>query len=265
MDIFNYGLRPVLFDGLLAGGRCATGFISQSLTEFETEFNGVFGKTAVLLLFTLTTLNLTAQRDRPLEVTLLDGHKVSIYERHTFDGPDAGRMYAPFNLRVAEGRSGDKEFSFLAYRQDSTSAILGGILHFLLTWGPTADQAKELEDLVRMRTDSSQYVAGSLPVERDTSAEGLEIGPADHPLAQLLLRGLNSVPSPPINAGGKMAASFSFSAEDARMMADVLPDKEAWKEVYLRIHLKPFFGAYRPAPPTQFILTKSFASCLESL
>lgn len=222
-------------------------------------------KVLLFLLMLLIAFGLTAQRDRPLKVTLLDGHQVTLYERHTLDGSDLGRMYAPFNLRVAESRSGDKEFSFLAYRQDSTSAILGGILHFLLTWGPTNDQAEELQDLVRMRTDSSQYVAGSLLLERDTSAKGLEIGPADHPLAQLLLRGLNSVPSPPVNAGGKMAASFSFSAEDAQLMADLLPDKKAWEEVYLCIHLKTFSGAYRPAPPSHFILTKSFASCLESL
>jgi hypothetical protein len=222
-------------------------------------------KTLPLVLLLLTVFDLNGQRNRPLEVTLLDGHKVSLYQQHTLNGPDRRQVYAPFNLRVSEGRSGDKEFSFLAYRQDSTSAILGGILHFLLTWGPTNDQERELKDLVRMRTDSSQYVAGSLPLERDTSAKGLEIGPADHPLAQLLLRGLNSVPSPPVNAGGKMAASFSFSAEDAQLMADLMPDKEAWKEVYLRIHLKTFSGAYRPAPPTHFSLTKSFASCLESL
>ncbi len=221
--------------------------------------------TLFVFLITLVVADLFGQPDRPLEVTLLDGHKVQLYERHTLDGPDAGRAYAPFNLRVAESRSGDKEFSFLAYRQDSTSAILGGILHFLLTWGPTKDQQKELEDLVRMRTDSSQYIAGNISLKRDTSVKGLEIGPADHPLAQLLLRGLNSEPSPPITAGGKMAASFSFSAEDAQMMADVLPDKEAWKEVYLRIRLQPDFGAYHPTPPTHFTITKSFASCLESL
>ncbi|TXF90279.1 hypothetical protein FUA23_07100 [Neolewinella aurantiaca] len=222
-------------------------------------------KTLPLTLLLLAALHLSGQRDRPLEVTLLDGNKVSLYERYTLDGPDKGRMYAPFNLRVAEARSGDKEFSFLAYRQDSTSEILGGILHFLLTWGPTDSQERELKDLVRMRTDSSQYVAGSLPLERDTVAKGLEIGPPDHPLAQLLLRGLNSKPSPPVNAGGKMAASFSFSAADAKLLAELLPDKEAWQEVYLRIHLKTFAGAYRPVPPTRFSLTKSFSSCLESL
>lgn len=256
---------------LPSADRCAVGISSQSYMEVYTELHRVaritarVGRGVICTVLLFVAISLTAQRDRPLEVTLLDGHKVSLYERHTLDGTAPGRMYAPFNLRVAEGRSGDKEFSFLAYRQDSSSAILGGILHFLLTWGPTDDQEGELKDLVRMRTDSSQYVAGNLPVERDTSAEGLEIGPADHPLAQLLLRGLNSVPLPPINAGGKMAASFSFSAEDARRMAELLPDREAWKEVYLRIHLKPFSGAYRPAPPTQFTLTKSFASCLESL
>ncbi len=173
-------------------------------------------------------------------------------------------VYAPFNLRLSE-REGEKEFAFLAYRPDSTEEIIGGLLHFLLTWGPTPDQRRELESLLWMRTDSSRYVAGSLLLENDPAAPDLDIGPPDHQLARLLVRSLNSVASPPVNPGGKMAASFSFSAEDARTLAEALGDAKAWKDVYVRIRLRTMGKGYLPLPPTEFTLTTMFSQCLESL
>ena len=225
----------------------------------------VFLRTVLFLLLLSFTAAAQGQPAPPLNVTLLDGQEVSLFARDLPDSPETAWHYAPFGLRLATNRSGHPEFSFLAYRQDSTSAILGGILHFLLTWGPTPDQAAELRDLLWMRTDTSQYVAGSLPLQRDTTVEGLEIGPPDHPLAQLLVRGLNAVPPPPLMPGGKMAASFSFTAEDARRLAEVLNTPEAWEDVFLRVHLRTHFGRFRPAPPERFTLTQSFNSCLESL
>jgi len=52
----------------------------------------------LIALFFFAVTSLFGQRDRPLEVTLLDGHKVCLYERHTLDGPDAGRMYRKSSL-----------------------------------------------------------------------------------------------------------------------------------------------------------------------
>ena len=145
---------------------------------------------------------LDCQGDAGLSVRLLDGSEVHLYRQRLLDGPSNAHVYAPFNLRFSE-QGGQQEVTFLAYRPDSIAAISGGILHFLLTWGPTPDQRRELEALLWMRTDSSQYVAGSLLLENDPAAPQLEIGPSDHPLALLLNRSLNSVAYPPVNPGGE--------------------------------------------------------------
>lgn len=221
-------------------------------------------KTLLLVLILPLFSGLTAQPRPPLRVTLVDGHEVGLYRQANLNGITGNYLHTPFNLRLAE-RDGEPEFTFLAYREDSTTAIIGGILHFLLTWGPTDAQGRELRSLLRMRTDTSNQLMGSLMLVPDTSEAELEIGPPDHPLAQLLMRSLNSVAMPPTSPGGKMAASFHFSAEDAQLVAETISSPEDWKEVYLRIHLKTFGRGYQPLPPASFTLTKSFAACLESL
>ncbi len=207
---------------------------------------------------------LPAQRGSDaLRVRLLDGADVHLYQQRQLDGPPTAYAYEPFNLRLSE-HNGQGECSFLSYRPDSTEAISGGILHFLLTWGPTPAQRRELESLLWMRTDSSYYLAGSLLLENDPAAPQLEIGPPDHKLALLLKRSLNSVAFPPVNPGGKMAASFSFSPEDAQTMTEVLHDPKAWKGVYLGIRLKTMGRNYAPLPPSTFTLTTNFPPCLDS-
>lgn len=223
-------------------------------------------KNYLIIFLFLSATTVVAQSATPLKVTLLDGSKVHLYgpTRSVGGQYQKSLRYAPFNLRLSS-RDGHQEFSFLAYREDSTSAIMGGILHFLLTWGPTKEQTRELQDLIVMRRDTLHTLGGSLPMEHDTTQLGLEIGPPDHPLAQLLNRGLSSKSLPPIRPGAKMAASFSFTAEDARELSDLLPDIDAWQEVMLCIKLKPSNSLLYPVPDGPFFLTTSFASCLESL
>lgn len=222
-------------------------------------------KNFIFTFLLLAATTVLAQTGTPLRVTLLDGSEVQLYGPVRSLSSQNTRVlrYAPFNLRLSS-QGGHREFSFLAYREDSTTAIMGGILHFLLTWGPTTDQVRELQDLVIMRTDSLYVLGGSLPLEHDTTQLTLEIGPPEHPLAQLLNRGLSSKSLPPLRPGAKMAASFSFSAEDARRLVELLPDIAAWREVLLYIRLKPSTGMLHPSHPQSFLLTTSFASCLES-
>lgn len=199
-----------------------------------------------------------------MQLRLTDGTEVSLHHRMRLGAPDGSLHYAPFNLRLAE-RQGEKQFSFLAYRQDSTAEIMGGILHFLLTWGPTAEQRSELDGLIQARSDSSYRLGDNVPVQPLAEAPELEIGPADDSLAQLLRRGINGRSLPPLNAGQKMATSFSFSGEDARLLAEKITDPTAWETVWLRIRLAPDGAAFAPALPPVFVLTKNFAECLQSL
>lgn len=217
-----------------------------------------------MVLIFVAGAELSAQHAEELRLELSDGSSVVLYERADGNGTNTAYAYAPFNPRFSEV-NGENEFSFLAYRENDDAPIEGGIMHFLLTWGPTYAQSREIEQLIRERGDSTDYLAGSLPVERYVGAPGFEIGPPDHPLAQLLLRGFNQHPDPPFRAGAKMAASFQFTARDAVTLSELLPDTEAWREVYIRFRFKTSPGRYRPIPPEKFTITKSFASCLDSL
>ena len=216
-----------------------------------------------ILLAGALQLPVNAQKAAPIRLSLLDGEDVFLYERYPRDQGRTLMLYAPFNLRIAE-RDGDPQFTFLAYRRDDADEIQGGILHLLLTWGPTKDQERELSKQLQMRTDSTHLVAGALSMDPHPHYPGLEIGPEDHPLAQALRRSMNAHGIPPLSPGSKMAASFHLSAEDARAVADALDQPRKWGPVYLRVHLQTFGRNYYPQPPAYFTLTQRIAACIPS-
>ena len=165
-----------------------------------------------------------------VRLRLRDGTPVTLIRGVEDEGASRAYRYLPANLTIARRRDGVPEFSFLAYREDSTGPIVGGIMHLLLRWGLTEDQEAELQRALRSQIDSLGTVVGAAPVrarEEDPSWEITSKGT----IGAILNRSIASSGHVPTAPESKLAISFRFDAPDAVKMSEALRGKRgAWGE-----------------------------------
>ncbi len=68
--------------------------------------------------------------------------------------------YLPANLRLARGPDSTPQFLFLKYTTDS-GGVQGGLLHFLMEWGLTQDQQRELGQLLVRAKPGAQLLGAA--------------------------------------------------------------------------------------------------------
>jgi len=88
----------------------------------------------------------------------------------------------------------------------------GAILHFLLTWGLSQQQEKELSLLLKAQQGDSVLLAG--PVMVDAAADSFIIT-GNNRIVTLLNNAMTQSSHIPLFPGSKLAASFRFRGEDA--------------------------------------------------
>src|SRR5262245_1620971 len=164
-----------------------------------------------------------------IRLQLPDGTPVTVVRGDGAEEAHAYR-YLPANLTLARTRDGRPEFSFLAYREDSTGPILGGIMHVLLRWGLSEKQEGELQRVLRSQVDSLGSVVGAAPVQPRGEERSWEIT-SKGAVGSILNRSVAASGNVPTAPESKLAISFRFDAKDAVKMSEALRSKRgAWGE-----------------------------------
>ncbi len=173
----------------------------------------------------------------------------------------------PTNLRVSYKETSTPEFLFMAWKNEGSTQIDGGILHWLLTWGLIKNEEKFVRDFLIAKVDSNAVLKGVLTFTAPSKYQFLG---KNTELIALLQRSLSSGGIIPSEPSGKSASSFRFSAEDARTIEKLIhtPEKAdgVWIEMplffpdgqemcRLRLPLKSIFQAGAKCP-TCLILPK---------
>jgi hypothetical protein len=160
----------------------------------------------ILLLIAVGGYSQNLIDDSRTDIVLSDGTPVTLFKAHSFEEPSSLYYYLPVNLHVAS-RDGNPEISLLLFDEQGDR---GAILHFLLTWGLSDRQEKEISDILSMKTDDTVFIAGPLLVEAAPVSFRIT---GDDPLVEIMNEGLTQNSHAPIIPGMKLAASFRFSGE----------------------------------------------------
>ena len=171
----------------------------------------------------ITTLVIDAKN--PFEVEL-----VSMFNMET---NRTEYYYLPVNLRVAINQNNLPELLFMSWDTDPQKSEPQGILHWILTWGLTAHQEKEIQDLLIKQSDSLAILMGSLSVR--TLSQDYKITGANDSMIQLLSKNITSGASIPTNAGSKSATAFKFSGNDALTLISSFKNADKWKQIYIEM------------------------------
>ena len=194
----------------------------------------------LLCLFFLSTHVLQAQveqqKDGSYKATLSDGMgtEVLVFAAKPNDRGKLPFYYLPTNLRVSV-QDTTPEFSFMPFGEGEE--ISGGLMHCLLKWGLGRTELKELRHLLRTQVDSNAVLYGSVTVEQFDEGPDFELS-SNTELGEILNKSLTNKSQVPLNAGGKLALSFLFSAKDAQTIAEQINDPEKLKEESICIYLK---------------------------
>lgn len=130
--------------------------------------------------------------------------------------------YLPINLRLSVNKQGTPEVSFLTWKNDDESEIIGGIFHFLIVWGLAFTQEEELQRQIQA-SDSLGVLMGPITVE---TFEEYVLIEGKNELTTYLNNNNNRKTSIATTPGAKMAMSFSFDESEINEVLQVINDTE---------------------------------------
>jgi len=148
------------------------------------------------------------QEDSRVVVKTADKTEAILYS--TADCPQC-YYYLPVALRLSKKPGGIPEVSLVTWQNESGAEISGGIFHFLVEWGLTRGNEREIREFLRLTHDSSAVVMG--PAAVTAVAEG-NIIVGDDNFSQMLRKCLQSGSASTATPGAKMAFSFRFTEKE---------------------------------------------------
>jgi hypothetical protein len=121
---------------------------------------------------------------------------------------------------------------FMAWKNEGSTKIDGGILHWLLTWGLSKNEEKYVRSFLISQVDSSAVLMGvvtaDVPLKYQFQGKNSE-------LIALLQRSISSGGNIPTESGGKSATSFRFSADDASIIEQYILHPEKVEGVFVEM------------------------------
>lgn len=174
---------------------------------------------AACLLWTAAPIDAMVLDDESrIDVVLGDGTSVVLYAEAGRNGRRAPRWYyLPTGLRLAARPDGAPEFLFLKYTTEDGALPGGGLLHFLVEWGLTAEQEREVERLLQDR-EPEAHLAGAAPLEPVDEAGAFRVVSAtlgDDGLTPVVA----TSGAAPLVPGGRAAVASRLTAEGAQLLA----------------------------------------------
>ncbi len=117
----------------------------------------VFASVLILLLSTVLTVEgQILDYQNKVTIPLNDGTTVTLYGKAQSMNDDftGEYYYLPANLRLSKKTDGTPEFLFLKYTTEERAdagGVQGALMHFLMEWGLTPDQEKELQTKLALK------------------------------------------------------------------------------------------------------------------
>ena len=169
-------------------------------------------------LFARPVCAVVLDNENRLTIALRDGTQVTLLgEASSTAQPSRNYYYLPVNLRLGKRPDGVPEFLFVKYTTEAGPAgVNGAVMHFLMEWGLTPDQQKEVADALKA-IDPTAQLMGAVPMEPEGSSGSFQIVSAT--LTDDKLGSIVSSGKAPLVAGGKAAAGAKLSKEGAQLMA----------------------------------------------
>ncbi|TVZ14877.1 hypothetical protein [Maribacter sp. MAR_2009_72] len=175
----------------------------------------------VLLLSTHALISQNLYADAYEDITLSDGLDIRVHKKWGLTNDDNQYYYLPVNLQFSTTKDKEPEFSFLEYKEGEITA--GAIMHFLISWGLTKNQLNEAqESLVAIKGEDARLMGAVIPAVVDGD-NGFTIEGKSQ-LVQILKGTRASVGTTPTMSNTKIATSFQFNEEEAKILADALKD-----------------------------------------
>ncbi|MGC9352741.1 MAG: hypothetical protein ACP5D9_02820 [Mariniphaga sp.] len=175
--------------------------------------------------------------DNRVSVTLDDGTEVTLYGKANTrsNTPSGDYFYLPTGLRLSKRLDGVPEFLFMKYTTEEETAaggVQGGLLHFLMEWGLTAQQETELLEKLKAKLQETKNRSpfglplGSVPTNikimgpvdvEPLSEESFQIASASlsDPASSTVIQSGRA----PSMEGGKAVVASKMDKETAQMMA----------------------------------------------
>jgi hypothetical protein len=161
--------------------------------------------------------------ENKIDVVLKDNTHVTLYGQATSTPglKTANYYYMPVNLHLSQRPDGTPEFLFLKFTTEKRAdqgGVNGGLMHFLMEWGLTPDQEKELTEAIKEKNPKA-VLMGAVPLEAETGDGGsfqiISGTLSDDKMATKLV----SSGKAPLVPGGKCAAASRLTAEGAQLLA----------------------------------------------
>src|SRR5512132_1677020 len=161
--------------------------------------------------------------ENKIDVVLKDNTHVTLYGQATSSPgvKTANYYYMPVNLHLSQRPDGTPEFLFLKFTTEKRAeqgGVNGGLMHFLMEWGLTPDQEKELGEAIKEKNPKA-VLMGAVPLEAETGDGGsfqiISGTLSDDKMATKLV----SSGRAPLVPGGKCAAASRLTAEGAQLLA----------------------------------------------
>jgi len=210
---------------------------------------------AASILLASPALAVILDDEHPIDIVLKDNTTVKLYPQA---GPSPGTRtenyyYLPANLHLSQRPDGTPEFLFLKFTTEKRAeqgGVNGGLMHFLMEWGLTPDQEKELKEKIK-EDHPKAVVMGAVPLETDGGDGGsfqiISGTLSDDKMANKLVTSGKA----PLVPGGKCAAASRLTAEGAQLLAATFEKTRSIGDVSIALN----FGYTVLAPAARGTIT----------
>lgn len=207
------------------------------------------------------SLSLTGQvldSENKVGLTLSDGTQVIAYGRaNTASSTSYGKFsneyyYLPTNLRLSKKPDGTPEFIFVKYTTEEEAAaggVQGALMHFLMEWGLTPEQEKELQNQIAdklgdLKSVNPKYaevknpkVLGPVTLKSDVEGETFRIvsGTLTN---EKFTPNMVTTGKAPLLPGSKMAVAAILEKNGAQLLAATFEKARSITDVSLNLRFQ---------------------------
>lgn len=204
-------------------------------------------KAIAAALFSLFAVNSFAQvldSENKLSLALSDGTQVVLYGKAgSISGVKTNEYYyLPTALRLSKNASGEPEFVFLKYVTDAredAGGVSGALMHFLMEWGLTEPQLKEVREKIKTLKPGAQVLG---PASVETNGErSFEVKSATLGSGQALFAS-GTAPTLP---GGKVVTAAKMDKYAAQLLVNTFDKATSDVSLVLRFNYRVLMPAAR--------------------
>lgn len=212
-----------------------------------------FASGPIIMLLTSLVFQASAQElnlGAKVTCVLLSKEEISLFP--SMDQAQA-YYYLPCNLRLSTVEAAQPEFLFMSWKSESAAQTDNVVMHWLLTWGLSATQEKEVQTCL-IQIDSSAVLLGAVNVE---VPEKMSWSGKNKNYLKLLQNALNAGGIVPSLPGGKSASSFRLRDADALLLEESFQQLDKWDDVYVEM---PFYWKNHSQTHTLRLAVKTILS-----